>query len=323
VLVGSNLIILTTAGVSSEYDERVDSNSSRGQDRLTRSIAPVPALAARQWEHAAARFCREPASIDGFIDAAVEVHHLVLVKSGGFRAEMREVGTARWQHFDVAPGEICVAGAGAAPHEMCWRSSTPGSTIDVIDFYLDPTALRVGEENVALPGVAAHWRVLSDPLLKELLLGLGGALTGIDSAEDLFGEVATQLIALQLSRAHSDAKELQPLRRGGLTPVALRRVREFVAAHLRQEIRLEQLAAVAGLSAYHFARAFKLSTGLSPHAFVVHCRIEEAKRLLTETTLPIIEIASRSGFSGPSQFSTRFRAVTKRTPSAHRQLARR
>jgi AraC family transcriptional regulator len=296
---------------------------SSDSGRLARSIASVPALAARQWAHAAARFCREPAQIDGFISPAVEVHELVLVKSGGYRIEMREVGTSRWQHFDVAPGEICVLGAGAAPHEMCWRSSTPGSTIEVVDLYLDPVALRVGGEGVALPEVPAHWRVLSDPLLKQLLLELGGALSEPGSEEDLFGGVATQLIGLQLGRAHSEVKRFQQPRRGGLTPVALRRVREFIAAHLRQGVRLEQLAAVAGLSCYHFARSFKLSTGLSPHAFVVRCRIEEAKRLLTGTTLPVAEVARRTGFNGPSQLSTRFRAMTEQTPSAYRQLARR
>lgn len=235
---------------------------------------------------------------------------------------MREIGASRWQHFDVAPGQLCVLGAGAAPHEMCWRSSTPGSTIEVVDVYLDPVALRVGEEDATLPEVPAHWRVLSDPLLTQLLLELGGALSGAGSEDDLFGEVATQLIALQLGRAHTETKSLQPLHRGGLTPVALRRVREFIAAHLRQEIRLEQLAAVAGLSCYHFARSFKRSTGLAPHAFVVRCRIAEAKRLLAGTTLPIAEVARRTGFNGPSQLSTRFRAMTQQTPSAYRQLAR-
>jgi AraC family transcriptional regulator len=245
-----------------------------------------------------------------------------MVKSGGFRIEMREVGTSRWQHFDVAPGEICVLGAGAAPYEMCWRSTTPGSTIDVVDLYLDPVTLRVGVEDTELPEVPSHWRVLADPLLERLLLELGSALSGPGTGEDLFGEVATQLIALQLGRAHTKTKGLQALRRSGLTPVALRRVREFIAAHLRREIRLEQLAAVAGLSCYHFARSFKLSTGLSPHAFVVHCRIEEAKRLLATTTLPVAEVARRTGFNGPSQLSTRFRVITKQTPSAYRQLVR-
>jgi AraC family transcriptional regulator len=95
-----------------------------------------------------------------------------------------------------------------------------------------------------------------------------------------------------------------------------------VAAHLAKTLRLGQLAAVAGLSPFHFARAFKLSTGLSPHAYVVRCRIEEAKRLLITSSLPIAEIARRTGFRGTGQLSTRFRASTGSAPSAFRRFAR-
>jgi AraC family transcriptional regulator len=245
-----------------------------------------------------------------------------MAKSAGFRVETREVGTSRRQAHDVAPGELYVLGAGGAAHELCWRSRERGSTIDVVELYLDPAALRVGEEDAPLPGLVPHWGVISDPLLKQLLFELSGALSLPHSEDNLFGDVAIQLFALQLGRAHAEHGGLRRLRRSGLSPATLRRVREFIAAHLGREIRLEQLAAVAGISCCHFARVFKVSTGLSPHAYVVHCRIEEAKRLLADTTLPISEVARRTGFGGPSQLSTRFRALTKQTPSAFRQLAR-
>jgi AraC family transcriptional regulator len=290
--------------------------------RLGRSIAPAPTLAARQWAHAVARSCREPARVDGFIGPAVEVHQLVMAKSAGLRVESRRVGSSRWQTHEVAPGELLVLGAGGAAHELCWRSLDRGSTVDVVELYLDPDALRVGEGGAAPLALSPEWRVVCDPLLRQLLLELGGALSRPDSEDGLFGETAIQLLALQLARAHGEQGGVQPTRRSGLAPVALRRVREFIAAHLGREIRLEQLAAVAGLSCYHFARVFKVSTGLSPHAYVVHCRIEEAKRLLANTTAPISEVARRTGFSGPSQLSTRFRAWTKQTPSAFRLLAR-
>lgn len=298
-------------------DER---NSSSG--RLARSLAPAPTLAVRQWTHALARSCREPARGDGFITPAIEVHQIVMAKSVGFRIETREVGTSRWHAQEIAPGELYVLGAGGAPHELCWRSLERGSTLDTVELYLDPAALRVGNEGAPLPTLAPHWQLLSDPLLTQLLLELDGALALPDSEDELFGEVATQLFALQLARAHAELGRPQQSRRGGLTPIALRRVREFIAAHLGREIRLNQLAAVAGLSSCHFARGFKVSTGLSPHAYVVRCRIEEAKRLLAASTLPISEVARRTGFSGPSQLSTRFRALTKQTPSTWRQLAR-
>jgi AraC family transcriptional regulator len=117
--------------------------------------------------------------------------------------------------------------------------------------------------------------------------------------------------------------QVQPrLLGGGLAPLAIKRVREYVAAHLARGIRLHHLASVAGLSPYHFARAFKTSTGLSPNSFVLHCRIAEAKRLLSGSSLPIGEIARRTGFTGAGQLSTRFRAMTGTTPSAYRQLSR-
>lgn len=291
--------------------------------RLARSIAPAPSLATRQWTHAAARSCREPARVDGFITPAIEVHQIVMAKSAGFRVETREVGTCRWQAHELSPGDLYVLGAGGAPHEICWRSLGRGSTIDMVELYLDPVALRVGDESATLPALSTQWRVLSDPLLRQLLLELDGALSRPDSGEDLFGEVAIQLLALQLGRAHAKGERMPPSRRGGLAPMALRRVREFIAAHLGREIRLPQLATVAGVSCCHFARGFKLSTGMSPHAYVVHCRIEEAKRLLAGTNVPISEVARRTGFAGPSQLSTRFRALTRQTPSAFRQLARR
>src|ERR1700730_2567149 len=60
--------------------------------------------------------------------------------------------------------------------------------------------------------------------------------------------------------------------RGGLPPRALQRVRQYVDAHLNEKIRIHSLANVAGLSIYHFARAFKQSEGLTPHDYVVRCR---------------------------------------------------
>jgi AraC family transcriptional regulator len=110
--------------------------------------------------------------------------------------------------------------------------------------------------------------------------------------------------------------------RGGLSPFALRRVREYVAAHLGSPIPLEKLSLVAELSPFHFSRAFKASTGRSPHAYVLDCRIAEAKRLLSASGLSIAEVARRTGFRSTGQLSTRFRAWTGTTPSAFRSLSR-
>jgi transcriptional regulator GlxA family with amidase domain len=106
--------------------------------------------------------------------------------------------------------------------------------------------------------------------------------------------------------------------RGGLPPRALRRVREYVEAHLEENVSIHALAGTAGLSMYHFARAFKQSQGLTPHDYLVQCRVRRAQELLAGTDLPISEIALASGFSDQSHCARRFREHVGVTPSDYR-----
>lgn len=107
--------------------------------------------------------------------------------------------------------------------------------------------------------------------------------------------------------------------RGGLAPRALRKVRDYIDGHLTENIRLEMLAAVAGLSRCHFARAFKQSVGTSPHAYVMQRRLEQAERLLADTDLSLIRIALDSGFSDQSHFSSCFRRHFGVSPRSFRR----
>jgi AraC family transcriptional regulator len=110
--------------------------------------------------------------------------------------------------------------------------------------------------------------------------------------------------------------------RGGLSPAALRRVELFVEANLSQPIRLPDVAERAALSAYHFARAFKTSTGTTPRAFIEQRRIEKAKQLLRESVLPLADIALEAGLGTQSRFTTAFRRTTGFTPAVYRNGAR-
>jgi len=113
-----------------------------------------------------------------------------------------------------------------------------------------------------------------------------------------------------------------PRTRGGLPPRALRRVREYVETHLEGNIRIQMLAELVGLSVFHFARAFKQSEGLTPHAFLIQCRVRKAQELLANTNLPLSEIAMASGFSDQSHCTRRFRERVGVTPSNYRWALR-
>jgi len=108
---------------------------------------------------------------------------------------------------------------------------------------------------------------------------------------------------------------------GGLPAKTLRRVFEFVEANIDQPINLDELASVAAISRFHFHRQFKKATGSTPHRYIVQRRIERAKALLSESAVPLIEIAARLGFTDQSHFINTFRKMTAVTPRAYRNGA--
>ena len=86
---------------------------------------------------------------------------------------------------------------------------------------------------------------------------------------------------------------------------------------------LKRIAAVAGPSAYHFARQFKAATGLPPHQYVVMRRVERAKQLLQGgDDLSLAEVAACAGFSDQSQFCHHFKRLVGVTPGQFRMSAR-
>ena len=125
-----------------------------------------------------------------------------------------------------------------------------------------------------------------------------------------------RLDALALSRHTPKPSKVS----GGLPPFALRRIREYIDSHLDQNIALDSLAATAKLSLYHFARTFKQSEGITPHAFVLERRLAKARELLTATDLPLSDIAFTVGFADQSHLARRFRQVVGMSPGQFRRL---
>jgi AraC family transcriptional regulator len=110
---------------------------------------------------------------------------------------------------------------------------------------------------------------------------------------------------------------------GVLPQGRLRAITGHIEKHLDASLTLEQLAAVARLSPYHFARQFKAATGLPPHRFVILRRVERAKHLLqTGGDLSLAEVAALAGFSDQSQLSRHFKRLVGVTPRQFRTASR-
>src|SRR5258706_9198258 len=95
--------------------------------------------------------------------------------------------------------------------------------------------------------------------------------------------------------------------RGGLSPAVTRRVCDYIEGHLDEKIRLDGLAALAGLSTDYFARAFHQSVGVPPHSYLLRRRFEHGEHMLRETRAPFSEIALATGFSDQSHLARHFR----------------
>jgi AraC-like DNA-binding protein len=108
---------------------------------------------------------------------------------------------------------------------------------------------------------------------------------------------------------------------GGLSASALRRVRAYIDNHIENAVDLRTLADIAGLSLSYFARAFKKSTGMTPHAYLMGQRLLQARDLLTQSTLSLAEIAVVSGFCDQSHLTRTFRRQFGTPPLAFRRAA--
>jgi AraC-like DNA-binding protein len=106
---------------------------------------------------------------------------------------------------------------------------------------------------------------------------------------------------------------------GGLAGWQQKRLVEYVAERLDKRISLTDLANVAKLSPYHFARAFKQSFGETPHRYVMSRRIERAKALLVNPAMSVTDIAIAVGFDDPTSFASAFRRSAGTTPTNYRR----
>ncbi|NKC34331.1 AraC family transcriptional regulator [Falsiroseomonas selenitidurans] len=161
-----------------------------------------------------------------------------------------------------------------------------------------------------------HRGGLEDAHLVALLDRLWAEAGEADAASRLYAEGATIAIMGALLRA---AGQVPKPARGGLAPWQLKRVQAAIEDRLAEDLGLAELAALVGLSPWHFCRAFRESTGLPPQRWQLARRVARAAELLLATELPVTEIAAAVGYDDPGQLATLFRKRLGTTPSRYRR----
>lgn len=135
------------------------------------------------------------------------------------------------------------------------------------------------------------------------------------SIEPLALAVSTQLLLLQYA---SRQTRIRPPP-GRLSPTRERRAKDLLASRLDENISVAEVASACGLSRTHFTRAFRQTTGTTPHQWVQQFKVEQVKQLLSGTALPIAEVAVACGFADQSHLTRTFRQRVGLTPAAWRR----
>ena len=216
------------------------------------------------------------------------------------------------------PGTVTVIPAGSSSR---WDIYQP---LSVVQLYVPQATLaRVAREAAtAAPGELAERTAHPDAITARLLLSATDALEGNAALDALFRHQLTDLLATRLVAAYAGAQpRAQPLM-GGLSPKVLARAIERLRSNSDADVSLAALAADAGVSRFHFCRAFKESTGLSPHAWLRQHRLEQAMSMLRDTNASVVSIAAALGYSSQTAFAAAFRKLTGETPSEWRRRMR-
>jgi AraC-like DNA-binding protein len=192
-----------------------------------------------------------------------------------------------------------------------------------VHFYLPRTALNMIADSAEArritelryqPGAG-----VDDPVMRALVSSLLPALKKPEQANRLFVEHVTMAVGVHATLTYGGMQPLARPLRGGLAPWQMRRTEETIAANLEGDVSLADLANDCGMSVSHFGRAFRQSTGVSPHRWLLKQRVDQAKSLLRDRTRSLADVALSSGFADQSHFTRVFARMTGISPGAWRR----
>jgi AraC family transcriptional regulator len=224
-----------------------------------------------------------------------------------------QTGSGQRKQKQVREGHICVLPANLL-HEVVLESKQEMIGIDFEPAFIEQIADELTGKNVE---IIEQWTA-QDPLIQQLGLDLHREFQ--QSPRIVYVESVIQVLATHLVRHYCTSRVVIEEAVSKLSPQKLQQTIDYIHARLEQDITLSELADIVQMSQYRFARAFKQSTGLPPHQYLLGQRVERAKKLLIEKQLPIVDISYQLGFASQSHFTATFRRFTKVTPKVYRNI---
>lgn len=243
--------------------------------------------------------------------------HEVNVAIAGSLTTRKVTASGRCVKTTGTGGNICITPAGQSIGAE-WNKPLDNLGMSLDTRFVSETAADNGFPRT-VDFVEVYKR--KDPLIHNIGLSLLESARAENAFGRLYSDSLIQTLTLHLlSNYTTTAFASHRQSNGGLSGYKLKRVTDYINEHLENDLGLNEIAAVAELSPYHFARAFRKSTGKTPQQYLMQQRLERAKELLARADLPIVEVSLRTGFKNQSHFTTLFRKYTNFTPKIWREL---
>ena len=257
--------------------------------------------------------CEAPTIVPQYVEICLAVEgnpdaH-VMRRGPGFRQEDRAETGAIW---------LSPAGVGK---EIGITAPVP----QTIHIYLPTAPFDRLRDDYNLPFAPSHSIRLAagirDDVIRQMGQSLLWELSHETAASRMYVEIASLALAARLVQKYSDGGPPVPIETSthGLDQLRLRRVLDYIAANIENDLALCDLAQIAGYSPFHFARKFTLTMGVPPHRYVSRMRLQKAMAELAAGKLALAQIALNAQFSSQSSFTRAFHRATGVTPKAFRR----
>ncbi|MFT4113038.1 helix-turn-helix domain-containing protein [Silvibacterium sp.] len=280
--------------------------------RQDRVVPLLPGRPEQSSAHLAWRGLNAEKHIVGAVEIPEHEHtSLCLHMQTSSPVEMEWWSDGRHGQERTGPGSLMLLDAGTRDR-LRWAAGSRRLVVTV-----DPAMVQRAAQELHMPistGFANRWN-FEDRQLRLLLTEIDREMSSGWETGALYGDLLGMSLTVALLRKYGAAHTAVPR----VSNRQMRRVIDFIHEHSHAALRLEQLAEIAGMSVFHFARSFREATGLTPHRYVMGERIRRARILLERGSQSMAEIAAETGFATSQHFARAFRGITGLSPTAWRQ----
>lgn len=239
---------------------------------------------------------------------------------GNEEGVVTRTGAGQIQQTKAMTGTIWVAPVGVGDNEISISANIPRT----LHLFLPTTLFRRLGDDFNLPVMPAHSiRYVAgsrDEMIEQIALSIISELSNQSAAGRIFVETASLMLAARLLRKYCDSGASSLLSHDSqINQVRLRRVLDYISVNLANDITLADLAGIACLSPFHFARTFRRAMGVSLHRYLSQMRLQIAMAEVAAGKLPLAQIALNAQFSSQASFTRAFRQATGVSPGEYRR----